>query len=67
MEIIYLPKPASNTFYRFTKNHVWSSSTNLHEFYFLPQPFLVPLYHLGAILPEEAMMKGGRTPFIFSG
>ena len=67
MEIIYLPKPTSNTFCHFTKNPVWSSSTNLHEFYFLPQPLLVPLYHLDAFLPEEAMMKGGGTPFFFSG
>ena len=67
MEIIYLPKPASNTFCHFTKIPFLASPTNLHELCFLPQPLLVPLYHLDAFLPEEAMMKGGGTPFFFSG
>ena len=42
-------------------------STNLLEPIFLPQPLLVPLCHLDAFLPEEAMMREGETPFVFSG
>ena len=49
------------------QNSIFASPTNLHEPSFLPQPLLVPLYHLDAFLPKEAMMKGGGTPFFFSG
>ena len=63
MEIIYLPKPASNTFCHFIEIPFLASPTNLHELFFLPQPLLGPLYLLDAFLPEEAMMKGGGTPF----
>ena len=43
MEIIYLPKPASNTFCHFTKIPFLASSTNLRRLNFLPRPLLVPL------------------------
>ena len=44
-----------------------ASSTNLLEPIFLTQPLLVPLCHLDAFLPEEAMMREGETPFVLSG
>ena len=53
MEIIFLPKPTSNTFWQNLKIHVLTPSTNLQEFSFLPQPLLVPLYLWCASLPER--------------
>ena len=67
MEVINLPKTSSNTFWQNVGMQIPAPSTNLLEPIFLPQPLLVPLCHLDAFLPEEAMMREGETPFVFSG
>ena len=63
MEIIFLPKPTSNTFWQNLKIHVLTPSTNLQELSFLPQPLLVPLYLWCASLPERQWWRGAGIHF----
>ena len=53
VEIIFLPKPTSNTFWHKFKMLVLAISTHLHELSFFPQPHLVLLYLLHLSLPEK--------------
>ena len=63
MEIIFLPKPTSNTSWQNLKIHVLTLSTNLQEFSFLPQPLLAPLYLWCASLPDRQCLMVVETHF----
>ena len=58
MEIIYLPKPISNTFCHFTKMPFLTSSTNLHGLNFVPQLLLTLFYLQYLSLGLRSMIEG---------